>query len=158
MTVDAATFRHVLSAVPTAVSVLTIVDSHGVDRGMTVGAFCSLSLSPPLVLACVGDDATIADAMRSAKAFALSVLAEDQADLSRLFADTDARGFGGVDNSRGPGGMLLIEGAAARLECRITARYPGGDHTIVIGEVTYADVSPRRPLMHHRSSYGRLAP
>lgn len=157
MTVDAAAFRRALGAVPTAVSVLTIVDAHGVDRGMTVGAFCSLSLSPPLVLVCIGDEATIAGPMRVATQFAMSVLAEDQADLSLLFADTQARGFGGIDCSRGPGGLLLIEGASARLECRITARYPGGDHTIVVGEVTHADVTSRPPLVHHRSAYNRLA-
>lgn len=158
MTVDTATFRHALGTVPTAVSILTMVDDDGEDRGMTVSAFCSVSLSPPLVLVCIGNDATISGPMRGASTFALNVLADDQADLSRVFADTGARPFAGVGSSRGPGGMLLIDGTSARLECRITARYPGGDHTIVVGEVTSADVSPMPPLLYHRGTYSALAP
>ena len=57
---DADTFRRALGAVPTAVSVLTIVDATGADQGMTVGAFCSLSLDPPLVLVCIGKTALVA--------------------------------------------------------------------------------------------------
>ena len=158
MTVDAATFRSVLGVVPTAVTVLTIVDDLGVDRGMTVGSFCSLSLEPPLVLVCIGDDATIADAMRGATHFAISVLADDQEPLSRLFADRAARGFGGVPHHRGPHGLALLDGASAHLECRIAARHPGGDHTIVVGEVLHAEATVRRPLVHHRGAYNRLAP
>ena len=157
MTIDAATFRRVLGVVPTAVTVLTIVDELGLDRGMTVGSFCSLSLEPPLVLACVGDDATIAGAMRGATHFGISVLADDQEPLSRLFADTGARRFDGVPHHRGPNGLALLDGACAHLECRITARHPGGDHTIVVGEVLHAGATARHPLVHHRGGYNRLA-
>ena len=156
--VDAQAFRHAMSAVPTTVTVLTIVDRAGVDRAMTIGAFSSLSLDPPLVLACVGDDATIADAMRSVTHFGISVLAHDQDAISRQFADTEARSFEGVTHHRGAHGMLLIDGAAAHFECRVTRRHAGGDHTIVVGEVVHASDEGRAPLVHHRSAYHRLAP
>jgi len=157
MTIDATTFRHVLGHVPTAVVLLTILDEQGVDRGMTVGSFCSLSLSPPLVLACIGNDATIASAMRGATQFGISALADDQEALSRRFADTEARGFDGVRYHRGPNGLALFDDAAAYLECRITARHPGGDHTMVVGEVLFAQATLRSPLIYHRSGYARLA-
>jgi flavin reductase (DIM6/NTAB) family NADH-FMN oxidoreductase RutF len=146
-------FRRILGAVPTAVSVLTIADAAGADRGMTVGAFCSLSLEPPMVLACIGVDATLAAPMREASHFALSVLAADQEALSRRFADREARGFDGVAYHRGRIGVLLLDGAAAHLECRIVARHPGGDHDIVVGEVVHADASDRLPLLHHHGHY-----
>ena len=155
--VDIETFRRVMGAIPTTVTVLTIVDDAGVDRGMTVGAFCSLSLKPPLVLACVGDDATISVAMKSVTHFGISVLAETQEALSARFADTVARGFDGVPHHRGAFGMPLIDGAVAHSECRVTRRHPGGDHTIVVGEVISATDHAGAPLIHHRGGYNRPA-
>lgn len=156
MPVSADDFRRVLGTVPTAVSVITIVDDAGEDQGMTVGAFCSLSLSPPLVLTCIGDDATLAPALRTATHFGLSVLASDQAALSVRFADTDARRFDGVPHARGPAGTALLAGAGSHLECRVVARHPAGDHTIVVGEVLYAVAYDRPPLVYHRSDYTTL--
>lgn len=156
MSIDAPTFRAVLATVPTAVSVIAVRDPDGTDRGMTVGAFTSLSLRPPLVLVCVGDDATIAPAMQGASTFGLSVLAEDQASISALFADRTRRGFTGLAHGRGPAGTALLDGAVAHLECTIVARHRGGDHTIVVGEVQYAAHTSRQPLVHHRSAYARI--
>lgn len=159
MSVNADTFRQVLGAVPTAVTVLTIVDSAGRDHGMTVSAFCSLSLEPPLVLVCIGEDATIAAPMRDATCFGISVLAEDQETLSRRFADREERRFDDLAHRRGPLGTVLLDGASAHLECRVTARFPGGDHTIVVGEVAHAPAGTGGPpLLYHRSAYTRLAP
>ena len=158
MSIDVAAFRAVLATVPTAVSVISVRDHDGADHGMTVGAFTSLSLRPPLVLVCIGDDATIAPVMRDAPLFGVSVLAEDQAALSDLFADRARRGFTGVAHVRGPSGTALLDGAVAHLECAVVARHPGGDHTIVVGEVRHAAHTTRQPLLHHRSAYGRIAP
>lgn len=157
MSVDAETFRRVLGAAPSPVTILTIVDAQGADHGMTVSAFASLSLDPPLVLVCVGDDATIAAPMREARQFGVNVLADDQAELSIRFADRDVRGFGGVPHHRAPGGSALLDGAAAHLECRVVARHPGGDHTIVVGEVTFATATERPPLVHLRGRYRAVA-
>ena len=157
MTIDETAFRRVLGVVPTTVTVLTIVDASGMDRAMTVGAFTSLSLDPPLVLVCIGDDATIADPLRTATNFGISVLAEDQSDLSQRFADRVTRDMAGVASVRGPSGCALLSGAAAHLECSVVARYPGGDHTIVVGEVRHAESFAQLPLVHHRGGYSRLA-
>jgi flavin reductase (DIM6/NTAB) family NADH-FMN oxidoreductase RutF len=151
-------FRRALGAAPTPVAVLTIVDANGADRGMTVSAFTSVSLVPPLVLVCVGDDATLAAAMRTTTHFALSVLAAPQEMLSERFADREERGFDGVPLSRGPSGTALLGGAAAHVECRVVARQPGGDHTIVVGEVQFAKASGVEPLVHLRGEYRSLAP
>jgi len=157
VSVDAETFRRVLGAAPSPVTIVTIVDARGADHGMTVSAFTSLSLEPPLVLVCVGDDATIATPMREARHFGVSVLADDQAELSIRFADRDVRGFDGVSSRRAPAGSALLDGATAHLECRVVARYPGGDHTIIVGEVTFATASERPPLVHLRGRYRSVA-
>lgn len=158
MPIDRVTFRQVLGAVPTAVSVVSVVDAYGRDQGMTVGSFTSLSLDPPLVLICIGDDATIAPAMAAATHFGVSVLAATQQHLSTLFADRELRGFAGIATARGPTGTLLLTGTVARIECQIVARHPGGDHTIIVGQVEFAESSEDAPLVHHRGGYQRLEP
>jgi flavin reductase (DIM6/NTAB) family NADH-FMN oxidoreductase RutF len=155
---DADAFRDVLSRFASGVTIVTTRDADGRDRGMTVSAFCSLSLDPPLVLACIDHDATIADSVSAAEFFGVSVLAEDQELLSRRFADPDADRFDGVPFSRGRSGVALLDGALVHLECRIVARHEAGDHTIVVGEVSAASGRDGRPLVHHRGQYGRFAP
>jgi flavin reductase (DIM6/NTAB) family NADH-FMN oxidoreductase RutF len=158
MSIDAATFRRVMRSVPTAVSVVTVVDATGRDHGMTVGAFCSLSLEPPLVLICVGDDATLSPVMSEAAAFGVSVLSEGQQDLSVRFADRAERGFEGLAHERAPGGTILLDGTVAAFECRVVARHRGGDHTIVIGEMSFAKALTGAPLIHHQGGYRTLDP
>jgi 3-hydroxy-9,10-secoandrosta-1,3,5(10)-triene-9,17-dione monooxygenase reductase component len=155
--IDDASFRHALGRFPSGVTVVTVRGEDGRDYGMTVSAFASLSLSPPLVLVCIGDDATIAAAVAVAGHFAVSVLAEDQEALARRFADRDIDRFAGTPVSRGVAGLALLDGAVAHLECAIVARHRGGDHTIVVGEVLAASaMEDGLPLIHQRGEYRRL--
>lgn len=155
--IDAATFRHALSRFPSGVTVVTVRGDDGRDYGMTVSAFASLSLQPPLVLVCIGDDATIAGAVAAAGHFAVSVLSQDQEALARRFAESDADRFEGTAVTRGVGGLALLGGAVAHLQCAIVARHRGGDHTIVVGEVLSAtSMEGGRPLVYELGQYGRL--
>jgi flavin reductase (DIM6/NTAB) family NADH-FMN oxidoreductase RutF len=155
--IDAQTFRHALSRFPSGVTVVTVRDDAGRDYGMTVSAFASLSLEPPLVLVCIGDDATIAGAVAAAGQFAVSVLSETQDELARRFAEPDVDRFTGTKVTRGTTGLALIDGSAVQLECAIVARHRGGDHTIVVGEVLAATaVEDGRPLVYQRGEYRRL--
>jgi 3-hydroxy-9,10-secoandrosta-1,3,5(10)-triene-9,17-dione monooxygenase reductase component len=155
--IDGSTFRRVLARFPSGVTVVTVRGTDGRDYGMTVSAFASLSLEPPLVLVCIGDDATIAGAVAEAGQFAVNVLSEDQEALARQFAEQDTDRFAGVNVSRGTSGLALLDGAAARLECTIVARHRGGDHTIVVGEVLAASaLDDGRPLVYQRGEYRRL--
>lgn len=155
--IDAATFRHALGRFPSGVTVVTVRGDDGRDYGMTVSAFASVSLDPPLVLVCIGDDATIAGAVAAAGQFAVSVLAEDQEAVAQRFADSDADRFAGTGVARGVTGIALLTGAIAHLECAIVARHRGGDHTIVVGEVLAATaVDDGRPLVYQRGEYRRV--
>lgn len=151
-------FRDVLGRFASGITVITTRDPDGRDRGMTLSAFSSLSLDPPLVLACVAHDATIAGAVADARHFGISVLRESQEAVSRRFADPDADRFDGVPVVRGARGVALIDGALAQLECRVVARHEAGDHTIVVGAVEAATALEGRPLLYFRRGYGRLAP
>ncbi|MDE3097671.1 MAG: flavin reductase family protein [Chloroflexota bacterium] len=155
--VDAVTFRHALGTFASGVTVVTVRDADGTDHGMTVSAFCSVSLEPPLVLVCIDHAATIAPRIAAATHLGISILGGEQAALSRRFADPDADRFDGVPVVRGSTGVPLIGGAIAQLECRIVARHPGGDHAIVVAELIDASVTDDRPLVYFRGEY-RAAP
>jgi flavin reductase (DIM6/NTAB) family NADH-FMN oxidoreductase RutF len=154
--VDPTAFRRALGCFPSGIVVVTVRDAKGVDHGMTVSAFCSASLEPPLVLACIGHDATIAGAVAAASTFGVSVLADNQSALSRRFAEPDADRFDGLDVTRGSLGVALVPGALAHLECRVTARHEAGDHTIVVGEVLAAKAHAGRALAYFRGDYAHL--
>ena len=156
-TIDPATFRAVLGRFASGVTVVTVRDAEGRDHGMTVSAFCSVSLEPPLVLACIDRSAALLPTLGAGATYAINVLSESQEALSRRFAaEVDDR-FDGVGYTRGPAGSPLLEDALAWLECRVEARVDAGDHVVVIGRVEHAQVSERAaPLLYYRSGYGRL--
>lgn len=155
--VDSATFRHLLGAFPSGVTVVTARAPDGSAAGMTASAFCSLSLEPPLVLVCVGLASGFHDVLRTAGRFAVNVLAEDQAALSERFAGEWSDRFTGVGLAAGEGtAPPLIGGSAAHLICATTAIVPGGDHAIFVARVLEGRAFPRRPLIHHGGGYHRL--
>ena len=156
--VDPDAFRATLGRFATGVTVLTAVDAEGRDHGMTVSAFCSLSLDPPLVLACVDRQASMHGVLAEGGAFAVNVLAAGQEAVSRRFATGDPGDrFAGVGYARAAGGAAVLDGVLAWLDCRVHARLPGGDHTIVVGEVREAGTrDDRRPLLYYRSGYASL--
>lgn len=123
---------------------------------MTVSAFASVSLSPPLVLACVDRVASIYPTLMVQDWVGVSILSEEQEGTSRRFADPDADRFDDLEIQRGEHGVALLGGASAHLECRIVARHEGGDHTIFIASVEQAAVHPGRPLLYYRGGYAQL--
>jgi flavin reductase (DIM6/NTAB) family NADH-FMN oxidoreductase RutF len=153
-------FKALLSRFPTGVTVVTARDAAGADHGITVNAFCALSLSPPLVLICIDQAAAMHGVISSTPAFAVNILAADQEALSRRFAEPDEGRFDGLDVVRALTGSALLSGTAAQLECTVRERHPAGDHLIVIGEVVSGAVSDAdaQPLAYHRGAYTRLSP
>lgn len=156
---DPRRFRDVLGHFATGVTVITL-NVEGDLRGMTANAVSSLSLDPPLLLVCVQKDASIYEHFERAEAFAMNVLSVDQEDISTMFA---AHGgpdeeLGGVPYHEGPLGSPILEGVLASADCRITERYDGGDHTIVIGEAASISANGSvEPLLFYRGAYRRLA-
>lgn len=155
--IDPATFRSSLGRFATGVTVVTARDRRGVDHGMTVSAFCSLSLEPPLVLACVGEDASLSPILGEVEQIGISILSSDQEDMSRRFADREeTTRFEGVAFTRGENGVALLDEALTHLECRVVRRHREGDHTILVAEVNRATTFPGRPLIYFRGGYGQL--
>jgi flavin reductase (DIM6/NTAB) family NADH-FMN oxidoreductase RutF len=156
VSINPSEFRNVLGHFASGVTVVATRDDTGVNHGMTVSAFSSLSLEPPLIAVCIGHAATIAGAMAAASHFGVSVLGEHQQALSRRFAESDTDRFGGVLTTLGAGGVPLIDGAIGWLACKVHARHEGGDHTIVVGAVLDAGTHAGEPLVYFRGAYRRL--
>lgn len=156
MTLDASAFRSVLGRFASGVTILTARDDEGQDHGMTVSAFCSLSLDPPLVLACIDHHASMCAALATAAHFGVSVLAEGQEAIARRFAGPEPDRFDGLGFSRGMDGVALLEDALAHIECRLVDRHPAGDHTIFIGEVEAGSARSGQPLLYYRGGYATL--
>ena len=150
---DESVFRAALARFASGVTVLTLREDADRDAGMTVTAFSSLSLDPPLILVCIGYAASIAPALARATHFAVHVLADDQEPLARRFAFKEIDRFDGLTMRRGIAELPLLEGALATLQCRIHARHPGGDHEIVVGEVLDAEGREGEPLLYFRGGY-----
>jgi flavin reductase (DIM6/NTAB) family NADH-FMN oxidoreductase RutF len=157
MSIDQAAFRQALGHFATGVTVVTTSHNDAL-YGMTVSAFSSLSLEPPLVLICIQTTTTTYEALAEASAFAVNILADDQEHLSRHFATPQSEKFEGIAYTLGAGGCPLLGGVLATLECRIVERLPGGDHTIIVGEVEQSAVHDGTPLIYYRSGYGRFRP
>jgi flavin reductase (DIM6/NTAB) family NADH-FMN oxidoreductase RutF len=161
---SADTFRSVIGRFASGITIVTAVDSDGADHGMTATAFASVSLVPPLVLVCVDQSATMHAVLQRATHFSVSILAEEQEELSRRFGSGEPqRGgipesdrFNGVGYTRGVGGAVLLNDALAHIECRVHDRHEAGDHMIVVGEVESAIAHDARPLLYYRSGYTQL--
>ena len=135
----------------------------GVDHAITVSAFTSVSLDPPLVLACVDHHNRLHDPVLTAGIWGISVLAESAMDTASWLATRGrdiSHQLDRVPHHRGPvTGVALVDDALAWLECRTWQAYDGADHTILVGRVVGAAVgSQEQPLMYFRSHYGALEP
>ena len=155
---DSRNLRNALGSFATGVCVITTSGPDGKREGLTVNSFSSVSLMPPMVLWCLSRRAASAPAFLEAAFFAVNVLAEDQQDLSVRFARPATDKYRGIEHlvSDGLGGAPLLEGAAARFECRNQFQNYGGDHLILIGLVERFEYWDRAPLLYHRGSYHAL--
>lgn len=153
--IDADTFRSVLGRFASGVTVITVSGSSG-DCGMTVSSFCSLSLSPPLVLLCIDHEARMHEVLRSASHFAVNVLEASQEVIARRFSDPDVDRFDGVGFQPGRSGAPVLNDVLAWMECRVADVFPGGDHTIFTGLVELADSRAGEPLVYYRGGYTQL--
>jgi len=161
VTIDSLLFRRVLGHFATGVTILTTRAPDGSIHGMTANAITSVSLDPPLVLACVDRRGRTHGYIAESRIFALSMLGEDQHPLSERFArrsPADGELWAEVPYRTAVTGAPILAEAIAYVDCRLFATYPGGDHSIFVGEVLDLGVlTGRPPLIFFRGRYERLA-
>jgi len=153
-----ALLRRALGRFPTGVAIVTCVDPAGTRVGLTVNSFGGLSLDPPLVLWSLRRESPSLATFAGARHFAINVLGEGQAGLSRHFASPVADKFAEGTWHIGGGGVPVLNAAAAVFECQTVSRQEAGDHVLFIGEVTRFDGGELEPLVFHAGRYHRLGP
>jgi flavin reductase (DIM6/NTAB) family NADH-FMN oxidoreductase RutF len=157
--VDEAELRLVLSRFATGITVVTGRDEELRPRAITVNAFTSVSIDPPLILYCLGKSAFNFEVFARAKAFAVNILGANQEALSDRFAREAEDDFKDLSVAELATGSPVLVGCLAVLDCRTEAIHEAGDHLIVVGRVCALDVPPEAPpLMYFRSRYSRLKP
>jgi len=155
MPIDEGLFKAAMSHFVSGVTVVT-TEHEGKPYGMTVASFASLSLRPPLVVICIEKSVKSHDAIAASGKFGVSILAANQTDISNRFASKIEDKFEGVTVRRGELGVPLIDQAICALECRVRDAFPGGDHTMYVGEVVDAQTAESDPLVYFRSGYRSL--
>ncbi|MFM9905934.1 MAG: flavin reductase family protein [Pyrinomonadaceae bacterium] len=156
MPVSEADFRTALSRFPSGVTVVTTKDAVGRPHGITVSAFCSVSLVPPMVLICVEKATASHDAFGESRAFVVNYLRESQQYLSEQFAAPAEDKFEAVVFGTGIDGIPVLKDALASIECRLKHAYDGGDHTIFVGEVETMAIQNGPPLIYFQGEYNAL--
>jgi len=151
--VDPLELRQALGAFVTGVTVITALDREGVAHGVTANSFTSVSLDPPLILWNQALSAFSYPAFRDAERFVVNILADDQIEISQRFSRAGADKFAGIATRPGMGGVPLIEGCSAYLECRKETTYPGGDHAVFLGRVERIERHVRPSLIFGGGKY-----
>lgn len=160
-----ADYRRALAQVAASVAIVTTAHDES-PVGCTVSSLVSVSLDPPLILVCLDKRKYLPEAISRCGAFAVNVLSDEQEPLASRFggrspatgsnSQPDGR-FGGL-RWRWTAGTPVLPDCVARLCCQLWARYDGGDHHIVVGEVTYArSWTDRSPLLRFNRSWGHVA-
>lgn len=160
MSVDDRSFRKALGCFATGVTVVTTLNPETrAPAGVTVSAFSSLSLDPPLVLFCLGNKTASLDSFRTYGHFAVNLLSESQRDVSTRFASRAEDKWAGLEWDKGIAEIPVLRGCLATLECSLHATHDGGDHLIVVGKVENLRYQEGgQPLIYFRGGYMDLPP
>ena len=152
-------FRTTMARFATGVTVVTTTLDH-TYFGLTVNAFCSVSLNPPLILVSLDLGSQTYASIRRSGVFAVNMLAQEQEPLALRFArkDLSSKTFDDIAIRAGEAtGVPLFAEALACIECRVAHEYPGGDHALMLGEVVNVACSSDRlanePLLYYRSAF-----
>lgn len=149
-------FRRALSRFASGVTVVTLKDKTGTPHGITVSAFSSVSLEPPLVLVCIDNDAGTHRIFHESKRFVVNILSEDQNEHSNQFASSIPDKFLNIHHHEGLEGIPVLKNALVNLECRLVQDFVAGDHTVFIGEIEQVQINEGNPLVYYQGNYRKI--
>lgn len=160
MTVTPELYREIMACFPSGVAIVTAHEAGIVPRGLTLSAFCAVSLDPPLVLVCIDKSSNTLPALQASGGFTVNFLAGGREHLAVLYASKAEGKFDGIAWSRpvlAEGGPVLHEDSAAYAVCVTRQAIEAGDHWVFIGEVRDgAVIGGRLPLVYHRRAFIEL--
>lgn len=153
--IAAATFRSIMSAFPTGVTVITTIAADGGYRGFTSNAVTSVSMQPPMLLVCVALTSETLPVLREAKRFVVNFLKSGEHAISNRFARKGLDKFDGVSCDTHEGLPVLRQHTIAHAVCATELEVEAGDHIVLIGRVLHGDViaGDTQPLLYYQSGY-----
>ena len=158
--IDPKLYLDVMATFPSGVVVVTAYGPDGLPRGLTVSAFCAVSLEPPLALACIAKTSNTLPAVQHTRGFTANILAAGREQLARRMATKLSDKFDGIAWARsdsGLGGPVIAEDAAAYAVCTLQQTIEAGDHWILIGSVVDGGHRPGvTPMVFSRRDYRPL--
>lgn len=152
-----------MSLLASQVSIVTTADDAGVFAGLTATAVCSLTAEPASLIAAVNRETFLGSMVQRTGVFSVNVLAEDQAEVAKVFAGMTSRS--GPDRFNvgewfvGATGAPALEGTLARFDCRVDSMLARNSHWLLIGEVAEVSVheAPTTPLVYFSRDFSRVA-
>ncbi len=156
--IDPQEFKAALGRFASGVTIVTIRDDEGEITGLTANAFCSVSLEPPMVLVCVHAESQAYPLFGKTGHFAIHILAEHQSKRALAFA-TKGRDKAVLGEWRlSERNIPVLSDYNVLLECRLAHEYPGGTHSILVGEVKHIHIDEKhdKPLLYYRGKFGGL--
>jgi len=158
MNFDSRDFRNALGRFATGVCVITGEGEAGNAFGMTVNSFASVSLEPPLVLWSLQNNSEMYDTFEHCKRWAVNFLRLDQQELSNRYATKGDHALAPEHAEAGKFDMPVLNNSLVTLECELEARYPGGDHAILVARVLgMTEREASAPLVFCNGRYAALA-
>lgn len=153
--IDSRTFRSIMSAFPTGVTVITTTSPDGSYKGFTSNAVTSVSMDPPMLLVCVALTSETLPVLRDAKRFVVNFLKSGEDQISNRFARKGSDKFDGIQCRDHDGLPVLAEHTIAHAVCTTEFEVEAGDHIVLIGRVEHGDVSESdvAPLLYYQSKY-----
>jgi 3-hydroxy-9,10-secoandrosta-1,3,5(10)-triene-9,17-dione monooxygenase reductase component len=151
-----ASLRSAMARFPTGVTIVTAPTADG-PAGLAANAVTSLSLDPPLMLACLDRGSRTLRAVEGAGRFGVNVLSADAEHLARVFGRKvpmqekwDEVGWSDRD------GLPHLDDAIVFIGCTMRDVVNGGDHVIVTGEVETIAEREGSPLVFADGLYRPL--
>ena len=140
--VDSATLRKVWSKFPTGVTIISSLDDDGNIHSMTANAVCSVSLDPPLCLACVSFTRHSHSNINDRSVFSISFLRSDQTALAKYFAVDPEKRHNKVPPKyiTPSNGIPILADCIADISCKVTTKHQAGDHTSFVAEIINANI------------------
>ena len=150
-----------MACYPAGVTVIPTSDDAGNRYGLTVSAFTSVSIDPPLILIVIDKKSQTLPHLRENAAFAVNILSAGTGEVALGFAAPSEDKFVHIDEAElipGHVGPILAGEAIAYLECRVSQEVEAGDHWIFVGTVEGGGVlSGEAPLIYCGRRFDTLA-
>lgn len=159
MPVDPLELRLAMRQWTTGVTIVS-AEHQGVQHGMTVSSFTSVSLTPPTVLISLEKKTRTHEYVSKSGYFGVTMLSSDQQEISDRFAGRhteDQNRFAGLVTTTLISGVPFIAEGLAYLDCHVITTHESGTHTLFIGEVMSVKTGNREsPLVYFDQQYHQL--